>query len=90
MAKRKINPASNEIKNTLHPIGEDVPKAGIPVSQPKKGKKKTGNPEELFQKDDGFGPKIGPKGVMHKIDASSAKGLPDLSAKMAGGGKFNK
>ena len=90
MAKRKINPTTDEIKNTLHPIGEDTPKAGIPISQPKKSKKRTGNPEELFQKDDGFGPKIGPKGVMHKIDASSTKGLPDLSAKMAGGGKFDK
>ncbi|GMQ30283.1 hypothetical protein [Algoriphagus confluentis] len=90
MTKRKSNPSPAETKKTILPIGSEVPIEGIPVSQPKKGKKRSGNPEELFQKDDGFGPKIGPKGVMHKIDASSAKGLPDLSAKMAGGGEFDK
>ena len=90
MSKRKAK--SPEIQKTILPIGEDVPKTGIPAPQPplSNAQKRQGTADERFQKDDGFGPKIGPKGLMHKIDASTQKDLKDLSDKVASGGKFKK
>lgn len=72
MAKRKSTP---EIKKNITPIGQEVPKDGIPIDPKIDQKLKIEAAEKAYQvkiqtfhKDDGLGGKIGPKQISPKFD----------------------
>lgn len=87
MANRKPSPDKTEIQKTITPIGQEVPKGGIPIDLKIDQKLKTEAEEkayhvkiQTFHKDDGLGGKIGPKQISHKIDLTPN---PDLNEKIA-------
>lgn len=92
MANRKSNPGKTELKKTITPIGQDVPKGGIPVESKSiedlnlEGSQRsvTGKKVQPYHKDDGFFPKVGPKQISNKIDLGPDPTLVDkIEAKMA-------
>lgn len=88
MANRKSTPDKSASQKTITPIGQDVPKGGIPVESKsienlnleESQRSVTGKKVQPFHKDDGLGGKIGPKQISHKIDLTPN---PDLNEKIA-------
>jgi hypothetical protein len=81
MAKRPSNPIKTELKKTITPIGQEVPKGGIPIDSKSienldlEGSQRavTGKNNQVFHKfhkEGGFEPKIGPKQAYEKIEPS--------------------
>ena len=76
MANRKSTPDKSAIQKTVTPIGQDVPKGGIPVESKsienlnleESQRSVTGKKVQPFHKDDGLGGKIGPKQISQKME----------------------
>jgi hypothetical protein len=99
MAKRSSNSNKTELIKTITPIGQEVPKGGIPIDSKSienmdlAGSQRavTGKKNQVFHKvhkEGGFEPKIGPKQAYEKVEPSLPPNIKiEVPTKKFEGGK---